>query len=96
MFWWTCLGCGARWERVGEEAATDGTATRPLRETASVRVAPLRPKAAAKKKAAAKGADQPIAPEAMETEEFEVVPTLDRHHPSLIGMGPTGPAAELL
>ena len=100
MFWWTCLGCGARWERVGEEAATDGTATLQPRETVSVRVAPLRPKAAAKKKAVAKGADQPIAPEAMVTEEFEVIPTLDRQayldRHSLISVGPTGSAAELL
>ena len=91
MFWWTCLGCGARWERVGEAAATDGTATRPLRETSNVRVAPLRPKAAAKPKAVAKGTDLPIVPEAMAIEEFEVVPTLDRQafldHHSLISVG---------
>ena len=76
IYWWTCRGCGSRWERVDEARATDGTG-QPTSElpTHGRRSAPLRPKAVAK----AKGAAHPMsAPEAMETDpqDFELIPQL--------------------
>ena len=76
IFFWTCLGCGQRWDRVGEQWATNGTATVP-RETIPVRAAPLRPKVAAKAKAT-NVIQGVVIPMPMEQDEFEMVPTLDR------------------
>ena len=73
LYWWTCQGCGLRWERVGEEAATDGTqATVAQTPVGKTSLKPRGPPAAPAPTARSVETLVPLT----EGEDFEMIPQL--------------------
>ena len=72
LYFWTCMGCGSRWERVGAEAATDGTqaagSQTPVGKTS------LKPRGPPTAPATAMSVETAVP--LTEGEEFEMIPQL--------------------